>query len=127
LHEFFVGWFNGTLENTDAVFARFAAVLHPDFSMVTPSGEALDRDAVLELVRAAHASADIAAPLRIEIRSLVDRAVSGDGALVTYEEWQFAGDRLQNRRTSTAFLLRAPAGPTGVVWRHLHETVLGSE
>ncbi len=122
-----MGWFNGTLENSDAEFARFTTVLHPDFSMVTPSGETLDRDTVLELVRGAHASADAAAPVRIEIHNLVDRVVSGDGALVTYEEWQFVDDLLQNRRTSTAFFFAAPAAPAGVVWRHLHETVFGSD
>jgi hypothetical protein len=127
LHEFFVDWFNDALEDTDAAFGRVASVLHPDFSMVMPSGEILDRDIVLGLLRAAHASADIAAPVRIEIRSLVDRVVSDDAALVTYEEWQFAGDRLLNRRTSTACFIRAPAAPNGVVWRHLHETVLTSD
>jgi hypothetical protein len=127
LHAFFVGWFNGTFANSDAEFARFTTVLHPDFSMVTPSGETLDRATVLELVRGAHASADAVAPVRIEIHNLVDRVVGGDGALVTYEEWQFAGDRRQNRRTSTAFFFAAPAAPAGVVWRHLHETVFGSD
>jgi hypothetical protein len=99
-------------------------VLHEDFSMVTPAGEILDRDAVLQFVREGYATVDAAAPLRIEIRNVVDRVVSGDEALVTYEEWQFAGDRLQSRRTSTAFFIPAPATPAGVVWRHLHETAV---
>jgi hypothetical protein len=126
LHEFFVDWFNDAVEDTDAAFARVASALHPEFSMVTPSGEVLDQNEVLRLLRAAHASADRAAPVRIEIRSFVDRLVDDDMALVTYEEWQFAGDRLVNRRTSTAFFRRAAAAPNGVVWRHLHETMLGS-
>jgi hypothetical protein len=125
LHDFFVEWFNDTVDDTDAVFARVATVLHPDFSMVVPSGETIDRDVVLDLVRAAHASAEGAAPVRIEIRSLVDRAVTDDAALVTYEEWQFAGDRLQNRRTSTAYFVGM--APNGVVWRHLHETLITSD
>ncbi len=127
LHDFFVEWFNDTVDDTDAVFARVATVLHPDFSMVVPSGETIDRDVVLDLVRAAHASAEGAAPVRIEIRSLVDRAVTDDAALVTYEEWQFAGDRLQNRRTSTAYFVGSPMAPNGVVWRHLHETLITSD
>ena len=112
--------------NSDAKFARFTAALHPDFSMVTPAGEILDRDTVLQVVREGHASVDSTAPLRIEIRNLVNRLVSDDGAIVTYEEWQFTGDRLQNRRTSTAFFIRSPAAPAGVVWRHLHETAVES-
>jgi hypothetical protein len=127
LHEFLADWFNDALPNTDAVFARFTSVLHPDFSMVVPSGEILDRDTVLGLVRAAHASATNTAPVRIEIRDLVERVV-GDGVVfVTYEEWQFAGQHLQNGRTSTACFGPAPAAPNGVVWRHLHETMLASD
>jgi hypothetical protein len=123
LHEFFGDWFNDALEDTEAAFARVTSVLHPDFSMVAPSGETLDRDVVLRQLRAAHASADVAAPVRIEIRSFVDRVVSDAAALVTYEEWQFVADLLQNRRTSTALFIPAPAAPNGVVWRHLHETL----
>ena len=57
---------------------------------------------------------------------MVDRAVAEDTALVTYEEWQFAGDHLLNRRTSTAYFSRASAAPNGVVWRHLHESMFES-
>jgi hypothetical protein len=127
LHEFFADWFNHALEDTDAAFARVTSVLHPDFTMVAPSGETLDRDIVLRQLRAAHASADVAAPVRIEIRSFVGRAVSDTTALVTYEEWQFAADHLQNRRTSTALFVRAPAAPNGVLWRHLHETLFTND
>lgn len=95
--------------------------------MVVPSGETLDRDTVLRLVRAAHASADGAAPVRIEIRNLIDRVVGDDVVLVTYEEWQFMGERVQNGRTSTACFIPAPAAPNGVLWRHLHETMLAKD
>jgi hypothetical protein len=106
------------------VFARFTSALHADFAMVVPSGEILDRDAVVGLVRAAHASADGAAPVRIEIRNLVERLVGDDIVVVTYEEWQFAGEQLLNGRTSTACFVPAASAPNGVVWRHLHETML---
>jgi hypothetical protein len=116
LHEFFVDWFNDVLDDTDAAFARVAEVLHPSFSMVVSSGETLDRTAVLERVRGAHATADVTAPVRIEIRNLVDRVVGDDAALVTYEEWQFAGDRLQNRRSSNGV---PRAGSGGAQWRRM--------
>jgi hypothetical protein len=118
---------NDALADTDDVFTRFTSALHPDFSMVVPSGEILDRDTVVDLVRGAHASADRTAPIRIEIRNLADRFVGGELALVTYEEWQFAGDRLLNGRTSTACFVLAPASPNGVEWRHLHETLLDTD
>jgi hypothetical protein len=127
LHEFFVAWFNGVLDDDDATFARLADVLHPDFSMVTPSGEWVDRAGVLAQLRGAHASADASAPVRIEIRNLVHRVVGDDAALVTYEEWQFAAGRLLNGRTSSAYFVRAQAAPNGVLWRHLHETLLTAD
>ena len=124
LHEFFVDWFNDDLEDTDTAFARVVEVLHPSFSMIDPSGQTLDRAVVLGGLRRAHATADANAPVRIEIRNLVDRVVGDDAALVTYEEWQFAGDRLLNGRSSTAYFVRGSGAPNGVLWHHLHETML---
>jgi hypothetical protein len=121
LHEFFAGWFNGDLPDTDAEFARVAEVLHPSFAMIVPSGQVLDRTTVLVQLRAAHGTADASAPVRIEIRDLVVRVADDDTALVTYEEWQFAGDRMQGGRVSSAYFVRDAAAPKGVVWRHLHE------
>jgi hypothetical protein len=121
LHTFFVGWLTGTLDDTDRVFERFADVLHPAFSMIVPSGEVLDRDAVVESVRVAHGSAE--ASFAIEIRNVVARFANGDAVVVTYEEWQFLGDRVDDRRMSTAVFLRSTAAVNGVRWRHLHETV----
>jgi hypothetical protein len=120
LHEFFVGWFTGVLEDADVVFARFADAVHVEFSMVVPSGEMLDRDAVVASVRAAHAT--VGDSFGIEIRDVVDRVVGDDLVLVTYEEWQLVGDRVDNRRVSTVLFVRAPTSPNGVQWRHLHET-----
>jgi hypothetical protein len=120
LHEFFVGWFTGALAADDAVFAQFGEALHPDFSMVVPSGEMLDREAVVASVRRAHASAGDS--FRIEVRDVVDRMVGEDAVLVTYEEWQFVGGQVVNRRTSSAWLVGCADAPRGVQWRHLHET-----
>jgi hypothetical protein len=120
LHDFLVGWFTATFDDTDASFARFADALDPDFTMIVPSGEVLGREAVVASVRAAHATA--AGAFRIEIRDLVERASWEHAALLTYEEWQFLGGRVENRRVSTALLVRAPGAGGGVRWRHLHET-----
>jgi hypothetical protein len=120
LHEFFVEWFTGVLEDTDVVFARFADVMHPEFSMIVPSGGLLDRETVVGSVRAAHATAD--ASFGIEIRDVVDCVVWDDAVLVTYEEWQLVGDRVDNCRVSTVLFVRAPTSSNGVQWRHLHET-----
>lgn len=120
LHEFFVDWFSGALEDTDAVFARFTDALHPGFSMIVPSGEVLGREAVFASVRAAHATTD--ASFAIEIRNVIDRVTCEDVVIVTYEEWQFAGDRVDSCRVSTAVFVHAAEATAGVQWRHLHET-----
>jgi hypothetical protein len=121
-----VDWINGALDDTDASFARLSGALHPDFSMVMPSGSTLDRAGVLQEVRAAHATADVTAPLRIEILNLVERAVNDDSALVTYEERQYAGEQVQSCRASTAYFVHDATAPNGVLWRHLHETMITS-
>jgi len=121
LHEFFVGWFTGSLERTDQVFKRFGEALHPEFSMIAPSGVVLDRDAVVASVRAAHGTAD--ASFAIEIRDVVERLVSGDAVVVSYEEWQFVGGAVDSRRVSSAVLVRSHGTVDGVRWGHLHETL----
>ena len=120
LHEFFVGWFTGTLEDTDDAFARLEQSLHAQFSMIAPSGETLDRAAVVASVRAAHSTAGDG--FAIEIRDVVARVTAEDAVLVTYEEWQLDGERVESRRASTAWFARAAGAPTRVQWRHLHET-----
>jgi hypothetical protein len=120
LHEFFVGWLTGSLEESDEVFGRFLDALHPDFSMIAPSGVVLDRDAVLASVRAGHGTAD--ASLAIEIRDVVECLISGDAVVVRYEEWQFIGGAVDSRRVSSAVLVRTPGAGDAVRWRHLHET-----
>ena len=122
LHEFLVEWFTSTVADTDAAFARFSGVLHPQFAMIVPSGELLDRESVLTSIRAAHGSADPG--FAIEIRGMQDRFVHGDHVLLTYEEWQYDGEQLRNGRISTAHLVPAPDAPSGLQWQHLHETFL---
>lgn len=123
LHEFFVEWFNEDREDSDVEFAHVEGVLHPEFSMVAPSGATIERSLALEQIRAAHASAG-SHEAAIEIVNHSTLAVADDAALVSYEERQFAGGVLQNRRVSTAYFVAAPDAPNGVQWYRLHETLL---
>lgn len=127
LHAFFVEWFNAALEESDEVFSRVESALHHDFSMVLPSGSTIDRASTLEQIRSAHGSADCDRPSRIEIVDMVTQFDDTDVAVVSYEERQFAGDVLQNRRTSSAFFVAASGAPSGVQWRRLHETLLAED
>lgn len=126
LHQFFIDWFNARLEDSDAVFRRVEQAFHRDFSMVLPSGSTIDRRSVLEQIRAAHGSADHERPIKIEVVDLATHVDGADGALVSYEERQFAGVVLQNRRISSAYFVPASDAPSGVQWRRLHETLLSA-
>ena len=123
LHEFFVEWFNSDLEDTDGVFSRVESAFHRDFSMVLPDGSTIDRETTLAQIRSAHGSADLDQPSRIEIVDVETHFVGADVALVSYEERQFAGGALQNRRASTACFVTAADAPNGVRWLRLHETL----
>ena len=126
LHDFFVDWYDGILDDGD--FARMEAAIGDDFEMVAPTGTVLDRNAVLAMVRegygkTAHEGFDI------EIRHVELVRDLGDAALVRYEEWQLTGeegdDREEDGRVSTVLLREADGTPEGVEWLELHETGIG--
>lgn len=125
LHEFFVDWFTGELDGGAIEFARFTAATHPSFTMVVPSGQLIDKPQIVRGLNDAHGSWR-GRGFRIEILEITDRLVTDSSALVTYEEWQYEGSSLLNARTSSALFVAASHAPNGVVWRHLHETNLGS-
>ncbi|MDX1579100.1 MAG: DUF4440 domain-containing protein [Gemmatimonadota bacterium] len=120
LHAFFEGWIGGTLDRSQAAFERLEAALADDFSFVTTSGELLDREAVLEGVRKAHGAR---AGLRIAIRQPHLVYDAEDHLAATYEEWQEAGGERTGRR-STVFFGRREGAPGGLVWLHVHETLI---
>jgi hypothetical protein len=121
LHDFFASWFTGSLEDAEPLFERLTQVLHPEFTMIVPSGEVLARDAVVASVRAAHSTAG--GSFVIEIRDVVELTSEEDLLVCTYEEWQFVDERVDSRRISTVVFVSAPGTVNGVQWRHLHETL----
>ncbi|MDQ4058014.1 MAG: hypothetical protein M3124_02705 [Actinomycetota bacterium] len=127
LHDFFVEWFNDDPEHPRVEFAYVEGVLHPDFSMVLPSGVTIDRTVALEQIRAAHASATGPGDVAIEIVDHSTLAVAQDAALVSYQERQFSAGVMQNARISTAYFIRALDAPHGVQWYRLHETLLAAD
>jgi hypothetical protein len=122
LHAFFVGWFRGVLQDAD--FTACERALAADFTMVTPDGEAHDRDAVLERLYQARGTRSST----FEIEILAPRRVwSGDSAvLLEYVEQQYLGGR-STRRRSTGLFSSEPSAPRGVLWRHLQETWMDAE
>lgn len=117
LHEFFEQWYRAELE-PDA-FERFEQALAEGFVIVNPSSSVLERDAILEAVRAARGS-DASARIRIE--NFVARRREGDVLIATYEEWQKLADEPERARLSTVVMRADESAPNGWVWLHVHET-----
>ena len=109
----------GELPQTDMAFDRFASVMADEFHIVSPTGRVMQRDTILEAVRAAHGSG----PVKIWIKNHTHRFAIGDVALVTYEEWQTKGDETRGRLSSALFRVK-PGTPNDLQWLHVHETWL---
>ncbi|HEX5690271.1 MAG TPA: hypothetical protein VFX76_09730, partial [Roseiflexaceae bacterium] len=83
LHAFFQEWLDGSLPESDPAFARLPNSLDPDFTLISPSGEAGTREELLRQLRAAHASRP---NWRMWIERAQLRADSGDVLVASYEE-----------------------------------------
>ena len=135
LHDFFTGWFSGTLPESGEVFAHgLGDHLHPEFEIVLPSGTVCDRDGLLTPVRQAWGTnPDFRAVVR-DVRVLGEwphgksGGESGAGlVLATYVEVQTSARNTtpaDNLRHATALFERR-AGR--LVWRHLHETAFDAD
>jgi len=119
LHEFFVGWFSGTLAESEferGFMIRFA----PDFLLVPPAGTLLSLNQIAETVRSAHGSNR---EFRVAIRNVALRRQFDGHILATYEEWQrnaLASTPPDNGRIAT--VLFRDTRP--LEWLHIHETWL---
>lgn len=119
LHRFFEGWFVGTLERSDEVFAGLPEVLAEGFAIIGPKGRLVEREDLLAELRRAHGAwQPLGGSLRIE-NFRHRRSVEGVH-VVTYEEHQEQGG-VESARLSTALLRDAPRG---LRWLHVHETWL---
>ena len=122
LHQFFEDWFGGRLPDDAAAFARLPATLAPGFQLISPEGRVLERQALLDGLRAAH-GVEAASDLAIAVLPGGVRPLGGGLWLVTYQEWHRRGDESRGRQSS-AVLEEHGAAPGGFVWRHVHETWL---
>ncbi len=118
LHAFFVAWYT----RQAGEFDRMEAVIAPDFEMVTPDGDRLDRGAVLGMVRDGRGRHE-QGTFDIDVRdvALLDRS---DGhAVARYEEWQTSPDGGDGRVSTVAFR-PDPGAPNRLAWVTVHETWL---
>lgn len=120
LHQFFQDWFRGELPDTDEAFARFGGVMAEGFEMVSPDGRAIDRAAIIDIVRSGRGEEPAT---EIWIENHRHRLTIGGLSLVTYEEWQESVGRKRGR-LSSALLQLCEDTPNGVRWLNVHETWL---
>jgi hypothetical protein len=120
LHTFFQGWLDGSLPNSDVVFARLPSALAPEFALVSPSGEMARRAELLAQLRAGHASRP---GWRMWIERPELRCAADELLVATYEEWHQAAEST-TARISTAVFRRHAAAPNHLLWLHVHETWL---
>ncbi len=136
LHDFFTGWFNGTLPESGEVFAHgLADHFHPDFEIVLPSGTVHDREGILTPIRQAWGTNPGFSAVVRDVRVLGEwpQGDSGPGdsgrglVLAAYVEDQSGARNTippDNLRHSTVLFERIGEH---LVWRHLHETAFARE
>ncbi|GLQ77700.1 hypothetical protein GCM10007881_12160 [Mesorhizobium huakuii] len=120
LHRFFVDWFVAARADT-VDFSRFEGVMGEGLTMIAPSGQILDRDAVIDYVRSSRATCDDG--FAISIEDIRPGWQTEDSIVVLYVEAQLRGGE-RSRRQSSAVFTTSSSAPNGVEWRHLHETWL---
>ena len=123
LHAFFEAWFRGEVARTDQPLARLERALGAGFRRLGPDGGVRERAAVIDAVEADHGDRADDDTFRLGVDEVEARLEREALCLVTYEEHQ-RRDGVWRGRRSSALFERAPDAPTGVVWRHLHETWL---
>jgi len=120
LHRFFVDWFVAARADT-VDFSRFERAMGEGLTMIAPSGQILDRDAVIDHVRSSRATCDEG--FAISIEDIRPGWQSADTIVVFYVEAQLRAGKHTCRQSSAVFTTSSSA-PNGVEWRHLHETWL---
>lgn len=125
LHDFFVEWYTGIADR--ATFELFERTLGEGFEMITPSGEHLDRQSVIELVERQRNQYD-RGTFDIEIENVVVVDATDQLTVCRYEEHQH-GPGGANVRFSTALLAPTDEQTIGTdgrptEWRYVHETWL---
>ena len=117
LHEFFVGWFNGTIPK-NSFEQSFSARFDPEFILIPPAGKLLKLQDLSAAVHSAYASNP---DFKIVIRNVKIRRVLPGHILATYEEWQknaLASSPANNARLASVLFKESQA----LKWLHVHET-----
>lgn len=110
-------WFADAPVSGDNALKALMGRFDPDFSMITPTGQALDFQSLYTLFER---SGGLRPGLEIEISDMVPIHVDAAGATITYRERQTTASASSVRYSTAVF----KADSQGRVrWRHLHETL----
>jgi hypothetical protein len=123
LHHFFEAWLTGQAANTAEAFQRAEQVMAADFTIVTPAGQELNREALVAGIRAEWGGRP---GVRIWAESIRVLAHHAPLVIASYEERQRLDGR-ETRRLSTAILREVSAAPHGLEWVRVHETWIQDE
>lgn len=116
-HRYLTRTFNGELSGPSAHRLVGHAL---EFVYIAPNGSVT----TFEGLQGAMSAWSGAQPgIEIEVENIVLRLAVADLCLVTYEEWQRRGTQRHGRLSTAVFRDDAHA-PHGVVWLHLHESLL---
>lgn len=117
LHEFFVGWFSGTLPD-EAFESNFLPRFSEDVVFIPPAGFQFGFDELATAVRERYASNP---EFRIAIRNVRVHQETPELVIATYEEWQrnaLASSPPDNGRVATVVFKKGER----LRWLHIHET-----
>ena len=117
LHEFFVGWFSGSIPES-AFDTDFRSRFVDNFLLIPPAGVVLDLESLCAGIREGYGSNP---DFRIAIRNVQIRQEFGDYILATYEEWQrnaLESTPPDNARVATVLFKKTQP----LQWLHVHET-----
>lgn len=123
LHRVIVDWTTGAVPDDDRSFAPFADAFAPSFLIVNPEGVVETGASVVSRFRKRHGER-AALDFAIRITDEDVRRVTGQQALIIYQEHWLHGTTEQSVILASALLEVDAARPGGVAWLHLHETWL---
>ncbi|MCX8230298.1 MAG: hypothetical protein OTJ45_00575 [Alphaproteobacteria bacterium] len=123
LHRAISDWTTGAIPNTEESFAAFAESFGPEFIIINPNGESEAAATVVPRFRERYCErGGLGFSIRITDEDVRD--ISGDRALVVYQEHWLHGPEEQSVILSSALMQADLRRPGGIAWLHLHETWL---
>lgn len=120
LHNFFVDWFKGDIDETEQNFSVCVESMAECFHLVTPQGLRMERESLLASLKEAYGCRK-GTIFNIECRNVKVLHSIGDAHLVAYEEWQTIGET-KTARISSSWFREDPKLPNQLQWLHVHET-----